>query len=46
MSWSSGHNASLVNICVADINDVNRNEGIYIMLSEHKHLYPYLFPSD
>ena len=46
ISWSCGHNVSLVEICVGDINDVNRNNGIYIMLKEHKRLHPYFFPSN
>ena len=46
MSWSCGHNVSLVEICVGDINDVNCNNGIYIMLKEHKRLHPYFFPSN
>jgi len=44
--WRCCHNVSLVNICVVDINGINRNEGIYIMLKEHKPLHPYLFPLD
>ena len=41
ISWSCGHNVSLVKICVGDINGVNRNNGIYIMLKEHKRPHYY-----
>jgi len=41
MSWSCGHNISLVRICVGDINGVNRNEGIDIILSERTSILTY-----
>ena len=31
--------------CVAGINGVNRNDGVYIMLKAHKRLHLYFFPS-
>jgi len=37
ISWSHSHNVSPVNICVLDINGVDRNDGIYVMLKEHRH---------
>jgi len=46
ISWSRGNNLSLGKICAPVINGVNRNDGIYIMVKEHKRLHPYLFPSN
>jgi len=44
--WSCGHNVSLVDICMGDINGINRNNGIYIMLKGHKRLHSYFLSSN
>ena len=33
-------------VCVAEINGINRHDSIDILRKEHKHLHLYFFPSD